>query len=470
MTESGFHLKHHLTSFQIMILGFAGVILLGALVLMLPIATASHTWTPFHEALFTSTSAVCVTGLVVQDTGSYWSGFGQTVILLLIQIGGLGVITAAVTFLMLSGRNISLKERSAMQDAISAPVVGGIVRLTRFILKGTFLVELVGALALLPVFCRDYGLRGVFADSLPDAWGQLLVDRMLKARGILSADMTQLERLAIVGDSGMGALAYRPAWNIQQDAAIDDLDELSAQCHAILNHEDAGDLDELFQMGGSSGGARPKIMTDEWIIKFPASDEMKDSGTMEKAYMDCAADCGIIVPETKLMPSSVCAGYFAVKRFDRRKTDGHIEQQHMLTAAAILEVDWRTAAMDYHTLMKLTKILSLDNREDLEQMYRRMCFNVFAHNRDDHAKNFSWIYDEQMDCWHPSPAYDLTWSTTYFGEHSTTVDGNGRNPGMKELLAVGKAAGMNAKNCKMIAEEIWEKTRTLEATYRGWKS
>lgn len=142
----------------------------------------------------------------------------------------------------------------------------------------------------------------------------------------------------------------------------------------------------------------------------------------------------------------------------------------MLTAAAILEVDWRTAAMDYHTLMKLTKILSLDNREDLEQMYRRMCFNVFAHNRDDHAKNFSWIYDEQMDCWHPSPAYDLTWSTTYFGEHSTTVDGNGRNPGMKELLAVGKAAGMNAKNCKMIAEEIREKTRTLEATYRGWKS
>ena len=162
MTETGFHLKHHLTSFQIMILGFAGVILLGALVLMLPIATASHTWTPFHEALFTSTSAVCVTGLVVQDTGSYWSGFGQTVILLLIQIGGLGVITAAVTFLMLSGKNISLKERSAMQDAISAPVVGGIVRLTRFILRGTLIVELLGALALLPVFCRDYGWRGIW--------------------------------------------------------------------------------------------------------------------------------------------------------------------------------------------------------------------------------------------------------------------------------------------------------------------
>ena len=162
MTEIVFRLKRHLTSFQIMILGFAGVILLGALVLMLPIATVQRVWTPFHEALFTSTSAVCVTGLVVQDTGSYWSAFGQTVILLLIQIGGLGVITGAVTFLMLSGRNITLKERSAMQDAISAPAVGGIVRLTRFILKGTFLVELLGALALLPIFCRDYGLRGVW--------------------------------------------------------------------------------------------------------------------------------------------------------------------------------------------------------------------------------------------------------------------------------------------------------------------
>ena len=145
-----------------MILGFAGVILLGALVLMLPIASARQSWTPFHGALFTSTSAVCVTGLVVQDTGTYWSAFGQVVILLLIQIGGLGVITGAVTFLMLAGRNITLKERSAMQDAISAPAVGGIVRLTKFILKGTFLVELLGALALLPAFCRDDGLRGIW--------------------------------------------------------------------------------------------------------------------------------------------------------------------------------------------------------------------------------------------------------------------------------------------------------------------
>lgn len=181
--------------------------------------------------------------------------------------------------------------------------------------------------------------------------------------------------------------------------------------------------------------------------------------------MDCAAACGITVPETKLMDSRVCSGYFAVRRFDREKTNGQAVRRHMLTAAAILEVDWRNAALDYHTLMKLTKILSLGNERDMEQMFRRMCFNVFAHNRDDHAKNFSWMYDEQMDCWHPSPAYDLTFSTTYFGEHTTTVDGNGKNPGMKELLAVGKAAGMAPNKCRMIAEEIWVRTRPLAEKY-----
>ena len=154
--------KHRLSSFQIIILGFAGVILLGALLLMLPLSTTAGCVTPFHEALFTATSAVCVTGLVVQDTGSYWSVFGQTVILTLIQIGGLGVVTVAASFALLSGRRISLMQRSTMQDAISAPKVGGIVRLTRFILRGTFLVELIGALAMLPVFCRDYGWHGIW--------------------------------------------------------------------------------------------------------------------------------------------------------------------------------------------------------------------------------------------------------------------------------------------------------------------
>ena len=162
MSEEMLCRKHRLSSFQIIILGFAGVILLGALLLMLPLSTTAGCVTPFHEALFTATSAVCVTGLVVQDTGSYWSGFGQAVILTLIQIGGLGVVTVAASFALLSGRRISLMQRSTMQDAISAPKVGGIVRLTRFILRGTFLIELIGALAMLPVFCRDYGWHGIW--------------------------------------------------------------------------------------------------------------------------------------------------------------------------------------------------------------------------------------------------------------------------------------------------------------------
>lgn len=154
--------KRHMSSFKMIILGFMGVILAGALLLMLPIASKEGKMTPFPDTLFTATSAVCVTGLAVKDTGSYWSQFGQAVILALIQIGGLGVVTIAVSIAMLSGRKISLMQRSTMQDAISAPKVGGIVRLTRFILKGTFLVELSGAMLLLPVFFKDYGAEGIW--------------------------------------------------------------------------------------------------------------------------------------------------------------------------------------------------------------------------------------------------------------------------------------------------------------------
>ena len=156
------HFRRHLSSFQIIILSFAGIILFGALILMLPISSAAGIATPFHSAIFTSTSAVCVTGLVVLDTGSYWSPLGQAVILLLIQIGGLGVVTAAVSFAMLAGRKISLMQRSTMQDAISAPRLGGIVRLTRFVLRGTLLIELIGALCMLPSFCGEYGASGIW--------------------------------------------------------------------------------------------------------------------------------------------------------------------------------------------------------------------------------------------------------------------------------------------------------------------
>ena len=156
------HKKNRFTSFQIIILVFVAVILIGALLLMLPVSSKAGIITPFNEALFTSTSAVCVTGLVVQDTATYWSWFGQGIILVLIQIGGLGVITIAVLFELLSGRKISLMQRSVMQESISAPKVGGIVRLTGFVLKGTFLVEFTAAFIMMPVFVKDFGAKGIW--------------------------------------------------------------------------------------------------------------------------------------------------------------------------------------------------------------------------------------------------------------------------------------------------------------------
>lgn len=151
------------TSFQIIIFGFAVMVLAGCFLLMLPWAKAGAGHASFGDALFTATSAVCVTGLVVQDTATYWSGFGQGVILVLIQIGGLGVVSAATAITILTGKKINLRQRSAVQEALSAPQVGGVVKLTGFILKLTFLFELLGMILLAPVFCRDFGIaKGIW--------------------------------------------------------------------------------------------------------------------------------------------------------------------------------------------------------------------------------------------------------------------------------------------------------------------
>lgn len=305
--------------------------------------------------------------------------------------------------------------------------------------------------------CFD-GLFGVFADSLPDNWGRLLLSRLLKERNISMDSISVLDRLAIVGSSGMGALEYRPEMSIAPKTDEDDLDELAEQCRRILNTEYSDKLDELFYLGGSSGGARPKVLTEidgtDWIIKFPAHVDSKDAGKMEYDYSVCAKACGILMPETKLFLSKNCKGYFGVTRFDRTGEDGKKKKRHMLTAAALLELDYTQPSLDYNSLMKLTKILTGNNMSDMEGMFRIMCFNVFAHNRDDHSKNFSFLYDEDENQWHLSPAYDLTYSSTYYGEHTTTVDGNGKNPGEKELLSVGRKAGMKEADCMKIIHRI----------------
>ncbi len=302
---------------------------------------------------------------------------------------------------------------------------------------------------------KDYfgGLFGVFADSLPDAWGNVLLNRLLKENGIDPGRFNILDRLAIVGNAGMGALTYRPGMSFETKSSQQELDQLAQDCKKILQAEYTESLDTLYQLGGTSGGARPKIMTQvdgqEWIIKFPAHVDMEDSGRMEYEYSICARKCGITMTDTRLFPSELCSGYFGTRRFDR---PGDGERMHMLTAAALLELDFRQPSLDYHSLMKLTKILTRDNMEDMENMFRRMCFNVFAHNRDDHSKNFSYLYDSASDQWRLSPAYDLTYSNTHYGEHTTTVDGNGQNPGHKELLAVGVSAGLNKKRCSEVMD------------------
>ena len=300
---------------------------------------------------------------------------------------------------------------------------------------------------------KDYfdGLFGVFADSLPDNWGRLLLDRLLRAHKQNPDKLTVLDRLAIVGKSGMGALTYYPEKKIDEQYGDVDLDELAEQCRKILNTEYSDRLDELYRLGGTSGGARPKIMTtvngEEWIIKFPAHVDGENAGKMEYDYSCCAKKCGIIMSETRLFPSENCEGYFGIKRFDRISDKNGTKRIHMLTAAALLELNFEQPSLDYLSLMKLTKILTRDNEKDMRERFRRMCFNVFAHNRDDHSKNFTYLYNDEKDRWSLSPAYDLTYSNTYYGEHTTTVDGNGRNPGRKELLTVGIAAGMKKEVC-----------------------
>ena len=156
------NIKKHLTSFQIIILALATVILCGAALLMLPVSSQNRTVTPFNEALFTSTSAVCVTGLVVRDTASYWSLFGQGVILALIQIGGVGVVTVGVSLAVLSGKKISLMQRSTVQESVTASDMSDIARFVRFIVKGVVIIELLGALVMTAAFCGDFGLKGIW--------------------------------------------------------------------------------------------------------------------------------------------------------------------------------------------------------------------------------------------------------------------------------------------------------------------
>ena len=302
------------------------------------------------------------------------------------------------------------------------------------------------------------GLFGVFSDSLPDGWGRLLVDRLMRKEGYNPYEIGSLERLAIVGASGMGALTYRPVIPINDDYDELSLDEIAKECKKVLTSETCDNLDYLFTKAGSSGGARPKILTkvdnEDWIIKFASSDDNEDMGKQEYDYALCARECGLEIEEVRLFPSENTKGYFGTRRFDRLG-DGEAGKVHMVSAAGILETSHRIPNLDYDILMKLTLQLT-KSMEECEKLYRLMCFNVFAHNRDDHSKNFTYMYKEKEKRWVLSPAYDLTYSNSIGGEHATTVNGNGKNPTMEDILAVAKKNGLNITKAKRTAADIQE--------------
>ena len=312
----------------------------------------------------------------------------------------------------------------------------------------------------IPKFEPFEGLFGVFNDSLPDGWGRLLVDRLLLKNKINPSEIDNLNRLAVVQESGMGALTYQPEHKFETQEQESNYDKLAQECSKILESQNSDNLDELFKLGGSSGGARPKILTkingEDWIIKFPSSQDPKNIGEQEYKYSLVAKECGIKMSETKLFDSKICSGYFGIKRFDRENG----KKVHMVSVSGLLETSHRLPNLDYNILMKLTLELT-KNYQDIEQLYRLMCFNVFAHNRDDHSKNFSFLYDESQKEWYLSPAYDLTYSSSFNGEHATTINGEGKNPSLEDILAVAKNIGIKEKQARDIALDIKDKCLSL---------
>lgn len=302
------------------------------------------------------------------------------------------------------------------------------------------------------------GVFGVFNDSLPDGWGRLLVDRLMRKNGIDPAKMGSLDRLAIVGESGMSALTYRPVISMVNSNKQLSLDEIARECERILSSEDSANLDFIYARAGSSGGARPKVLMkvddEDWIIKFPSSDDDINIGKQEYDYALCAKECGIEMEEVRLFDSDRCSGYFGTKRFDR-KGSTITDRIHMVSVSGLLETSHRIPNLDYDLLMRLTLQLT-KSMDECIKMYKLMCFNVFSHNRDDHSKNFTYQYNEESEAWYLSPAYDLTYSNSIGGEHATTIHGNGLNPDINDILLVAKNIGIKKSKAERIAKDIQE--------------
>lgn len=304
------------------------------------------------------------------------------------------------------------------------------------------------------------GLFGVFNDSLPDGWGRLLLDRKLMNAGLNPGTLSPIDRLCFVGTLGMGALSYEPENPSAISHITNDLDEIDSEIQATLDENDAY-VEDLLVLGGSSAGARPKVLLNiegaDWLIKFRSQLDPKDISAIEYAYHLMAIDAGLIVPEAKLFPSRKGLGFFGVKRFDRNG-DSRI---HMHTIAGLLHADHREPSLDYESIMKATLYLTKDIRQ-CEIQFRNAVFNVLSHNRDDHSKNFSFLMDQQGN-WTVSPAYDLTFSSGPAGEHSTMIMGEGKNPTKKHLLKLAGTLGIKQDKVLEIIDQVLAATQKWDA-------
>lgn len=293
-----------------------------------------------------------------------------------------------------------------------------------------------------------YGNFGIFEDSLPDGYGRYLLHKALQREGFNDWDLSSLDRLALVGEGGMGALTYSPVHVLVKEEEITDFDLLQQKALEVLKEKQDIDAGLLLYNSGNSGGARPKaVFSDEkgqWLVKFRHTYDPHDIGRQEYKYNEAARRCGINVPDFRLINGK----YFASRRFD---IDSNGNRLHIATAGGLLGVSYSEPVLDYSNLLALTGYIT-QNTDDVLQMYRRMIFNYLTDNKDDHSKNFSFMVVNKQ--WRLAPAYDLTLCAEgYNGQHATSVNGKGE-PTFKDFIAVGTKIKIDEAQCRKIIKEV----------------
>lgn len=297
------------------------------------------------------------------------------------------------------------------------------------------------------------GNFATFHDSLPDGYGLYLLQRILKKQGSSLYQLTPLQLLSIIGNSSMGALTYVPAmkeFQMQKEVENDEiLNDLQDRALAVLSEKETGDESLLYYNSANSGGARPKVAYKSnkgthWIIKFRHTFDDPDIGKQELKYMTTARKCGITIPRVGLIKDR----YFAIERFDISPNG---QRLHVLTAAALLKTNFREQSADYTNLLALTGYLT-QNPIQVEEMFRRMVANIVINNKDDHAKNFSFICKDGL--WELAPAYDITYSPKGSnGEHATSLFFNG-NPSLELVLQAGEQIYIKKERCLEILHKV----------------